>query len=38
MALSAVSLLHGMMNGERSQHMVYDSVILKRGSVKKILG
>lgn len=36
MALSAVSLLHGMMNGEKSQHMVYDSVIIKRGSVKKI--
>jgi DNA-binding LacI/PurR family transcriptional regulator len=36
MALSAVSLLHGMMNGEKSQHMVYDSVIMKRGSVKKI--
>jgi LacI family transcriptional regulator len=36
MALSAVSMLHGMMNGENSQHMVYDSVIMKRGSVKKI--
>lgn len=36
MALSAVSLLHGMMNGEKSQHIVYDSVIMKRGSVKKI--
>ncbi|MGF7145155.1 LacI family transcriptional regulator [Anaerotaenia torta] len=36
MALSAVSLLHGMMNGERSQHMVYNSVIMKRGSVRKI--
>ncbi|ABX41085.1 LacI family DNA-binding transcriptional regulator [Lachnoclostridium phytofermentans] len=36
MALSAVSMLHGMMNGEKSQHMVYDSVIMKRGSVKNI--
>lgn len=36
MALSAVSMLHGMMNGEKSQHMVYDSVIMKRGSVKKV--
>lgn len=36
MALSAVSLLHGMMNGEKSQHKVYESVIMKRGSVKKI--
>lgn len=36
MALSAVSMLHGMMNGDKSQHMVYDSVIMKRGSVKKI--
>lgn len=36
MALSAVSLLHGMMNGEKSQHIVYDSVIMKRGSVKKM--
>ncbi|HCL01704.1 MAG TPA: LacI family transcriptional regulator [Lachnoclostridium phytofermentans] len=36
MALSAVSMLHGMMNGDNSQHMVYDSVIMKRGSVRKI--
>ena len=34
MALSAVSLLHGMMNGERTQHIVCDSVIMKRGSVR----
>lgn len=34
MALSAVSLLHGMMNGEKTQHIVCDSVIMKRGSVK----
>ena len=34
MALSAVSLLNGMMNGEKSQHLVYDAVIMKRGSVK----
>lgn len=36
MALSAVSLLHGMMNGEKAQHLVCDSVIMKRGSVKKL--
>ncbi|HEX3076775.1 MAG TPA: LacI family DNA-binding transcriptional regulator [Lachnospiraceae bacterium] len=36
MALSAVSMLHGMMNGEKAQHMVYESVIMKRGSVKMI--
>ena len=36
MALSAVSLLHGMMNGERTQHIVCDSVIMKRGSVKML--
>lgn len=36
MALSAVSLLHGMMNGDKSQHIVYDSIIMKRGSVKMI--
>lgn len=37
MALSAVSLLQGMMNGEKSQHMVYESMIMKRGSVKMLL-
>lgn len=36
MALSAVSLLHGMMNGEKSQHEVYESMIMKRGSVKML--
>lgn len=36
MALSAVSLLHGMMNGGKTQHMVCDAVIMKRGSVKML--
>lgn len=36
MALSAVSLLHGMMNGEKTQHIVYDSMLMKRGSVKML--
>ena len=36
MALSAVSLLHGMMNGEKTQHMICDAVIMKRGSVKML--
>lgn len=36
MALSAVSLLHGMMNGDKCQHMVYESVIMKRGSVRML--
>lgn len=34
MALSAVSMLHGMMNGDKAQHMVYEAVIMKRGSVR----
>ena len=37
MALSSVEMLFDMLQGGESQHIVYDSVLLKRGSSKKIL-
>lgn len=33
MALSAVSFMHSMINGDKGRHMVYDSTIIRRGSV-----
>jgi len=37
MALSSIEILFDMMQGGKSQHIVYDSVLLKRGSSRKIL-
>lgn len=36
MALSAIEILFDMMQGGESQHIVYDSMLLKRGSSKNI--
>lgn len=36
MALSSVSALFDMMNGSGSQHIVYDAVLLKRGSCRQL--
>lgn len=37
MALSSIEILFDMMQGGKSQHIVYDSVLLKRGSSRKVL-
>ncbi|MBD5460461.1 MAG: LacI family transcriptional regulator [Lachnospiraceae bacterium] len=36
MALAAVSMLRGMMNGEGAGHRVFDASVLKRGSVRRL--
>lgn len=36
MAMSAIEILFDMMQGGDSQHLVYDAVIMKRGSCKQI--
>ncbi len=37
MALSSVEILFDMLQGGKSQHIVYDSVLLKRGSSRRLL-
>ena len=36
MALNSINILFDMIKGGKTQHIVYDSVLLKRGSCKKI--